>query len=120
MSIDRFFFRTYHTTNYNCAHFACEVWESLTGQNLSIFMAGFLTGVGERRAILSNVRNFKRLKYPQSPCFALFQTSRMPAHVGIYIRGRIFHIQKRGVEYQPISVVLMGFKEVSFFTWQNK
>lgn len=119
ISIDKFFFKTYNRKLYNCAHLACEVWFEMTGEDLSEPMQGFLKGRGETKAVLSDLRKFKRLKKAVSPCFVLFQTPRVAPHVGIYIRGKVLHIQPRGVEFQPLDVAAAGFKKAGFFTWQT-
>ena len=118
-SIDRYFFRKYSRTNYNCAHLVCEVWKDWTGVDISGPMCGFLTGRGETKAILSNLRNFVKLDVPESPCVALFRSPKLSPHVGIFIRGKVLHITPRGVQYQPPCVVSFLFKRTDYYTWQQ-
>jgi len=120
MSIDKYFERTYNRKRYNCAHLVCEVWKDITGEDLSQQMRGFFAGSGETTAIIGDLRNFQKLLKPVSPCIVLFQSPRMSPHVGMFIRGRVLHIQQRGVEYQPLDVVSMNFKRVSFYQWLKK
>ncbi len=119
MSIDKYFFRTYNRETYNCAHLVCEVWKDITGQDLSGPMRGFLAGRGNTRAILADLRRFRRLDGPVSPCIVLFQAPKLAPHTGIFIRGRVLHIQPRGVEFQPVEVISPGFKKTGFYTWQS-
>lgn len=116
MSLDKFFFKTYNRKYYNCAHLTCDVWQELTGQDLRDAFRGFLNGRGETRAILKDLRRFRKLDAPVSPCIVLFQSSRMAPHVGVFVRGKVLHIQPRGVEYQPVEVVAVGFKHTRFYT----
>lgn len=115
ISVDRYFSRTYNRKSYNCAHLVCEAWKDMTGQDISGALRGFLNGRGEGRAILNDLRRFKRLTEPQSPCIVLFHATKQAPHVGIYIRGRVLHIQSRGVEFQPLDVVSLGFKRTGFY-----
>lgn len=115
MTIDAYLNRTYNRKTYNCAHLVCEVWKDLTGDDISVALRGFLNGRGEGRAVLSDLRKFKRLTAPQSPCIVLFHANRQAPHVGIFLRGRVLHIQPRGVEFQPLDVVSLGFKRIGFY-----
>lgn len=114
-SVDDYLERTYNRKTYNCAHFVCEVWQALTGEDISGALRGFLNGRGEGRAIINDLRKFKRLDAPESPCLALFHATRQAPHVGIYFKGRILHIQPRGVEFQPVEVVMLGFKRMGYY-----
>lgn len=118
MSIDKFFFRIYNRKTYNCAHLACEVWKHLTGEDLSKQMQGFFAGRGETKAVLKDLRGFVRLPKPVSPCIVLLQAPRLAPHVGIFLKGRVIHIQPRGVEFQPIEIVSNNFTKVGFYKWQ--
>lgn len=115
MSIDKYFERKYNRKTYNCAHLVCEVWRDVTGRDISGAMRGFLNGRGEGRAILSDLRAFSRLEAPESPCLVLMQAHRQAPHVGIFIRGRVLHIQPRGVEFQPLDVVSIGYRKIGFY-----
>lgn len=116
MSIDKFLFRKYNRKKYNCAHLVAEVWQELTGRDISRALQGFLRGQGETTAILSELRAFRRLPAPKSPCIALFTAKRLAPHVGIYIKGKVLHIQRRGVEYQPVEIASEGFRKTRFYT----
>lgn len=112
--IDEFFNRTYDKSNYHCGHFVCEAWQKLTGQVLSDTLKGFLCRRLERKAILSDLKRFRILKKPESPCIALFQSTRSQTHVGIWLNGKILHIGPAGVQYQPIDVVSISFSKIRF------
>lgn len=115
MSIDKFYRRKYNSDNYNCAHFVCEVWEHLTQNKITEQMQGFLLPVANRRAPFSLRREFTRLLTPESPCIALMLRPGYASHVGIFIDGKIFHIRKTGVEYQPVDVASFGFKTIRYY-----
>jgi len=115
MSIDQFFHRKYNINSYNCAHFVCEVWESLTGESIAHKLAGVLKPPKDRVVGFDLRRQFKRLAGPESPCLTLMQRAKNAPHVGIYLRGRVFHIQETGVEFQPIDVAKRGFDKIGFY-----
>ncbi len=115
MSIDRFFNRRYNAHNYNCAHFVCEVWEGLTGVSIAHKFTGLLTPVEDMRAAMSLRSSFERLAGPENPCIVLMQRPRYPSHVGIFIRGRIFHLKETGVEFQPIEIASIGFTKTGYY-----
>ncbi len=114
---DKYFGRKYDAKNYNCAHFVCDVWQDETGKDIRQAMGGFLAGRGDRRAILADLRAFKRLQAPQSPCIALFQSPRQAPHVGIFLRGRVLHISKeQGVRFDRMEYAALGAKKIGFYT----
>lgn len=115
MSIDAFYHRKYDAKTYNCAHFVCEVWRSITGNDIAHKLAGFMLPPSERFVRVSLRHEFKRLTAPLSPCIVLMQQRRQAPHVGLYLRGRVFHITDKGVQFQPIEVATVGFKTIGFY-----
>jgi hypothetical protein len=115
MSIDVFFKRKYNRNNYNCAHFVCEVWQHITGENIAHKLSGLLKPADEMQAGLGLRRHFEKLKTPASPCIALMQRKGAASHVGLYKDGRILHIHEFGVEFQPVDVAARGFEKIGFY-----
>lgn len=115
MSIDKYFGRRYNRSKYNCAHFVCEVWADLKGNQLADALREMLCPPSARRVVLSDLRAVRFLKSPEDPC-VVYMTSRLNApHVGIWIRGKVLHIvDNQGVQYQPLDVASLGFKRVRF------
>lgn len=115
--IDKYYGRKYDSQTYNCGHFVRDVWQDLTGRDISGPLTGFLAGPGERRAILTDLRAFERLATPQSPSIVLFQGFRVAPHVGVYLRGKVLHISKEyGVRFDRIEFAGAGAKKTSFYT----
>jgi len=114
-SIDKFFHKKYNINTYNCAHFVCEVWEYLTGEPIAHKLTGILRPQKEREVGLQLRRQFKRITAPETPCLALMQRRGSAPHVGIFLRGRIFHIKELGVEFQPVEVASFGFDKIGFY-----
>lgn len=119
MSLDHFFTRQYHEGSYNCAHFVAEVWESLTGVDIRGSLNGFLLPPKDRFVGRSVRREFERLEKPKSPCIVLMHTAKGSAHVGLFYLGKVFHIRRAGVFFQPVDIVTMGFKTHRFYDVKN-
>jgi hypothetical protein len=115
VSIDRFLNRTYDHSRYNCAHFVAEVWNEITGQDITESLAGFLLPPRERSAAFELRRKFIPLRRPETPCIALLQRSGFPPHVGLFINRRILHITESGVHFLPPAIIMFGFKTMRFY-----
>jgi len=103
------------TPSYNCAHYVCDVWELEVGQDIRPTMACFLARPGERTAGLSLVRELERLAAPVDPCIVLFRRAKATPHVGVFIRGRVLHLDKSGPIRQLIAVARIGFHSVRYY-----
>jgi hypothetical protein len=115
MSLDCFFSRVYDEKKYNCANLVVEVWAKLKGEDIAEKLDGFLKPPAERK-IPSNIRtNFKKLDKPVSPCIAVFFRKGYEPHTGIYYKRKIFHITRKGVQFQPLDVVSFCYKKVGFY-----
>lgn len=113
--LDSFFTRRYNRQTYNCAHFCCEVWEELTGQNIEHDLEGFLRPPKERRTDPALRRKFQKLTKPESPCLVLMQRRGSVPHAGVFIRGKIIHLHELGVEFLPVDVATRGFEKLGFY-----
>lgn len=118
--IDRFLPRVYDPANYNCAHFVCEVWEAETGQPIGEALAGFLAPRSARVADMRQRSKFTRLERPKSPCLVLMDRPKLAPHVGMYLRGKVLHIQEKGVQYMPLPIATYGYKSVRFYEYANR
>lgn len=115
MSIDSFFRKRYNSSTYNCAHFACDVWKHETGSDICEALKGFLLPRKERYVKSSIRKSFIKLDKPESPSLVLMQRNGAAPHIGVYLRGRVLHIQKDGVQFQPLDVACIGFNKVSYY-----
>ena len=115
MSIDKFYSRRYNKDSYNCAHFVAEVWEHLTGVDISTSIAGFLLPPKDRYVRLKIRKSFKRITLPKSPCILIMHRPKSTPHAGLYYNGKVFQIHEKGVEYQPLDVACRGFSKVRFY-----
>lgn len=116
MGLDQFLFKTYDRKRYNCAHFACDVWEHLSGhERLRAALRGFLEPSRGFVVSLGDLRKCRRIKEPIKECLVLFQ-SKHESHVGVYSRGKVFHLQESGPIWQDIGTLRPFWKKVIFFT----
>ncbi|WP_336141973.1 hypothetical protein [Acinetobacter sp. 102] len=105
MSIDNLLDRMW-SQKYTCNEFACETWQQLTGEDLSKRLNGFLNGKG----------GFELIEVPVSPCIVFFKHNfQTSTHVGVFFDNKVLHLTGRGVQYMPLEVVKIGFKEVSYY-----
>lgn len=119
MTVDPFFSRIYNETEYNCAHFAAEVWQAATGQDIRELLAGFLLPPGRRIVNPEIRRSFLRLRSPGGVCLVLMHRNKGAAHVGVFIKGRVLHIRREGVGFQLLEIATLGFKTVRFYDVKN-
>lgn len=105
MSIDNLLDRTW-SKNYTCNEFACEAWQQITGEDLSKRLNRFLNRKG----------GFELLERPDSPCIVFFKHNfQTSTHVGVFFDNKVLHLTGRGVQYMPLEIVSIGFKEVRFY-----
>lgn len=119
MTIDHFFNREYDGGKYNCAHFVAEVWQSLTGVDIRGQLDGFLLPPGKRFVKSGIRRRFIRLEKPKDLCIVLMYRVKGSTHIGVFIRGRVLHIQRVGVSFHPVEIATMGYKTFRFYDVKN-
>jgi hypothetical protein len=57
----------------------------------------------------------RKLVEPLGPCLVLFQGKRT-SHIGIYEKGKVFHLAENGPIWQDIATMRPFWKSVRFFT----
>ena len=112
MSIDPYLDRMYIPRVYTCYHFVAEILKDRIGKDLSESLAHlFNTG----KLSKSHVRLFTEVKVPTDYNIVIMQRPNVnPPHMGVFIRGKILHLHRKGVEYQPIDIASRGFPSVRF------
>lgn len=102
MNIDQFLDREYDCESYNCGHFVVEVYKELTGIDLKNICSAFLSSNLEWYSKELKFRT--RLDKPVSPCLAMIKGNWQIPHVGIYIDGKILHLNDQGSSLDPLEV----------------
>lgn len=115
MSTDKYMHLQFDPDYFDCLHLTRMVWKDATGEDLGERLDGLMGARGKRRLRAAHPRAFRRLEAPVSPCLVLMQRPRSLPHVGVYLRGKVLHIQETGVEFVPVDIASRGFKTVKFY-----
>lgn len=115
LSVDPFLERRYHDRTYDCLHFTREVWLTFTGEDIGDRLETLLGRGAERKVTREHRRLFTRLDAPEDPCLVVMRRPRSAPHTGVYVRGRVLHIMRRGVEFMPPEVASRGFTSVGYY-----
>lgn len=105
MSIDHLLDREWSAV-YTCNEFACEAWQYITDEDLTIRL----------QQHLNDGQGFTRLDQPISPCIVFFSNlNKSSTHVGIFYADKLLHLTPRGVQFIPLELVAMSFREVRYY-----
>lgn len=105
MSIDHLLDRTW-TQSYTCNEFICEAWQYLTNEDLACRL----------QQHLNSEQGFTRLEEPISPCIVfLSNQNKSSTHVGLFYCDKLLHLTPRGVQFIPLELVAMSFREVRYY-----
>jgi len=103
MSLDDFLDRDYKAGVYDCSNFVAEVWQHLTGEDISGICKSWINR--DSSVCISEARKRTKLRKPESPCIVLMQTRLSLPHVGIYYQEKILHLATSGVCYSTILIL---------------
>ena len=104
--------REYHPDKFNCGHFFLWAWNKLFPDK-----AFAIPGGDQGFGLLSVKSNFKMVsKLEKYGVVTMHHRSFVP-HIGIFFKGKVLHIRQNGVEYQPLSVVRIGYQEIRFYEY---
>lgn len=116
MSLDKFFNKKYDRKTYNCGHFACDVWEDITGESIRDKMTPIIECVDTDNMPIRAKNQFVKLQRPESPCIVLMKSIRSELHVGVYNNGNMIHIREDSVvENLPLPVSTRFYTKVRFY-----
>lgn len=114
-SVERFITKEYHGRNYNCWHFACDVWSALSGQVYAADPVDVeLNPSALHEQALQMTGQFTTLDKPRSPCFVLMRRQRLNPHVGVYINGKVLSLNERGASYVDLDHATACYPTVTF------
>lgn len=104
---------SYDDANYNCLHFAVDVYRDLTGIDMIFYLDGLMTGRGNRVIETEKLKQFKPLDAPIEPCLALMHGAEL--HAGIYHDGLIFHFNESGAQCQPPHIAELRHGRIKYY-----
>lgn len=121
IDVRKWFGKEFSWRHYNCWDFLRDVWLDATGQDLGSRKPPEVSKDGFRRAFVEqqgDVENklLQRIMEPVTPCVALLERPGVMSHVGIFMKGKLFHLHPdKGVVLEPMEVASLGFQQVKFY-----
>ena len=99
----------YDARAYCCEHFVIDAFKHYKQVDLTdklLDKSGFFN--------VKNLKNFKSLAEPVQYCFVMFRASNK-AHVGLWVDGKVLHLEPSGVTWQPMDYIKQQFDRVNFY-----
>lgn len=98
----------YDADKYCCENFLIDAYRYYTGIDISkrLLTSGFFCA--------SNLRQFVRVDKPSQHTIVLFR-DKSKAHVGLWLDGRVLHLEPHGVVWQPLDYIKRDFDRVIFY-----
>lgn len=103
---------------YNCVHFVVDAWRAATQGKEDI--TGLLPQVDNIVRLDEKFhRKFSRVETPQNfeggPLLVVMHRVNVEIHVGMWLRGRVWHLSEHGAEATAVHIASEGFQRVSFY-----
>lgn len=114
-SVDPYLSRVYRKRVYTCIEFTRDAWLDMTGDDLAERLPILGVRSEERRITPSNLRGFRRLEKPISPCIVVMRRPRSVPHMAIYLRRRILQLSEAGASFLSPEFACLGFKTVCYY-----
>lgn len=111
----RYTSKQYNDDNYDCLHFACELYQDITGINVSDDVFVMCQNTGKRIVNPSKLREYQPLSAPKSPCFALMHRADGKTHAGVYIDNCIIHMTRGGLQYIPPHLLTISYPVINYY-----
>lgn len=112
---DDLYYKTYDKNNYNCAHFARDVYLAETGKDIGDTLSGFLLPPTKRVVDMTKRYRLVKLDRPISPCLVIMLGNKVAPHVGVFVRDKVIHIQEIGVQYVSLTIASLGFTKLGYY-----
>ena len=107
--------KQYNDDNYDCLHFACELYQDITGINVIDDVFVTCPSTAKRIVNPSKLREYQPLSAPKSPCFALMHRADGKTHAGVYIDGCIIHLTRGGLQYLPPHLLTISYPVINYY-----
>ena len=112
MNVDGFLDRQYDHANYNCAHFAAELWAYVTGENIDRLC--FAVREKDGRAVGKMIKERTPLQVPVTPSLCRMESDALP-HIGVYLNGKVFHLSRDGARADDLVMLHAQYRKLSFY-----
>lgn len=116
IDLSAFYTRVYDIDHYNCSHFLNEIWKAVDGIDRTEILCGTMRPIDQNKGFfVKDLRIFKRIKKPESPCMVLLHSKHQSPHVGLFYCNRVIHLSVKGVQCVTLRQFCSGFDRVSFY-----
>lgn len=98
----------YDKSYYCCEHFLIDAYRHYTGVDLSerLLTSGMFNP--------KNLKAFRAMDKPKQYSIVMFREYQK-AHVGLWVDGKVLHLEQAGVTWQPLHIVMRAFDRVRFY-----
>lgn len=99
----------YDADKYCCEHFLIDAYKHYTGKDISnkLLTSGFFKA--------PNIKNFDPVSEPRQYTIVMFRNRSGQTHVGLWLDGRVLHLEPHGVVWQPLDYIKRDFDRVIFY-----
>lgn len=105
--------KRYDDDNYNCLHFAVDIYRDITGRDMGVYVDDLMTGRGKRKINTDKLKSFEQLKAPCDPCLAIMHGAEL--HTGIYHQGKIMHFNDAGIHCNPPHIAELKYGRITYY-----
>lgn len=104
----------YDDKNYNCLHFAVDIYKDLTGQDMGLFVDELMTDKHHRIINPAKLKNFSQIATPCHACLVIMRGQAV--HAGIFYNNTIIHLTDGGVFSTPPHIAETQYGQLSYYT----
>lgn len=105
--------KRYDDNDYNCLHFAVDIYHDITGRDMGVYVKGLMTGRDKRTIDIDKLKRFIPLAEPNQTCLALMHGAEL--HAGIYHQSKIIHITESGVQCVPPHIAELNHGKIKYY-----
>ena len=105
--------KRYDDDDYNCLHFAVDIYRDITGKDMGVYVGELLTGRKKRKINTNKLKEFDQLKTPCDPCLAIMHGAEL--HTGIYHQDKIIHLTESGAQCIPPHIAELKHGRITYY-----
>jgi hypothetical protein len=111
MSLDTLMAERYDSERNNCVDFAAKAWAHITGDAQLLNLRE-----SDRAGLRGIMRTYTKVEGPTAfPSLSLMEDMEGRYHMGVCVRGRLFHLTDDGVMLLPFDVVKNLYRNLRFY-----
>ena len=110
------FKKRYNPKSYHCVHFLIDSAKFIYGLDYTPCFIGLTGSLDEAvKTSRDTVHRNKKIDNPAEGCIVLMSNYNGSSHVGLYYKGRVFHLTENGVQRPTLQQISLYFKRVRFY-----